>query len=403
VSCDVGAFIARSKLRALGLIAWAGAAAWIGLVVARGRFWDARADGLRRAAAGEPAPDVHAVVPARDEADVVARTLASLLRQRYAGRFGITLVDDRSDDGTGAVARATIAAHDASGRASVVDGGPRPPGWTGKVWAMSQGVAVARASGAEPAYWWFTDADVEHDDSTLARLVATATAQRRDLVSQMVALHCGTRWEPLLIPAFVYFFRMLYPFAWVNDDARSTAGAAGGCVLLSDAALRKIGGIERIAGELIDDCALAAAVKRGGGGLWLGLATTSRSIRPYASLTTIWNMVARTAYTQLGYSVPMLAGTVAGMALLYVTPPAAALGGALARRWDVAVPGAVAWGVMAASYAPTLRLYNLPRRNALGLPVAAALYTAMTVDSALRHRRGRGGTWKGRGFTPPGA
>jgi hopene-associated glycosyltransferase HpnB len=392
--------MARSKLKALGLIAWAGAAAWIGLVVARGRFWDARADGLRRATASDAAPDVHAVVPARNEADVVARTLASLIRQRYAGRFGIVLVDDRSDDGTGAVARATIAAHDASDRASVVDGAPRPNGWTGKVWAMSEGVAAARASGAEPAYWWFTDADVEHDDTTLARLVETATAQRRALVSQMVALHCTTRWERLLIPAFVYFFRMLYPFAWVNDDARRTAGAAGGCVLLSDAALRGIGGVERIAGELIDDCALASAVKRDGGGLWLVLATTSRSLRPYASLGTIWSMVARTAYTQLRYSPAMLLGTVAGMALLYVAPPAAAIGGTLARRWDVALPGAVAWIVMAASFAPTLRLYGIPRRNALALPVAAALYTAMTIDSALHHRRGRGGTWKGRGFTP---
>jgi hopene-associated glycosyltransferase HpnB len=343
---------------------------------------------------------VHAVVPARNEADVVARTLTSLIRQRYGGRFAITLVDDRSDDGTGAVARATIVAHAASDRASVVDGRARPDGWTGKVWAMSEGVAAARASGAQPAYWWFTDADVEHDDTTLARLVATAMAERRDLVSQMVALHCASRWERLLIPAFVYFFRMLYPFEWVNDDARATAGAAGGCVLLTDAALQRIGGVERIAGELIDDCALAAAVKRDGGGLWLGLATTSRSIRPYASLATIWNMVARTAYTQLRHSPLLLAGTVTGMAFLYVAPPAAAIGGALARRWDVALPGAVAWSVMAASFAPTLRRYRVDRRNAWALPIAAALYAAMTVDSAVRHRRGRGGTWKGRGFTP---
>ena len=387
-------------MSAVRIAAWAAAAAWIGLAVARGRFWDARADGLRPPFCGARAPEVHAVVPARNEADVVARTLTSLLGQRYPGRFGITLVDDRSDDGTGAVARATIAAHGATvPHATVIDGRPRPDGWTGKVWAMSEGVAAARAAGAAPAYWWFTDADIEHDPDTLARLVATAVDQRRDLVSQMVALHCAAPWERLLIPAFVYFFRMLYPFAWVNDDARRTAGAAGGSVLLADASLRRIGGVERIAGELIDDCALATAVKRDGGRLYLGLSTRSRSVRPYPGLDTIWNMVARTAYTQLGHSPLLLAGTVAGMALLYVVPPAATLGGVLVRRFDVALPGALAWGVMTATYVPTARLYGVRRRDALRLPLAAALYTAMTVDSALRHRAGRGGTWKGRSFT----
>jgi hopene-associated glycosyltransferase HpnB len=284
--------------------------------------------------------------------------------------------------------------------ATVVEARPRPDGWTGKVWALAEGVAAARAAGAKPVYWWFSDADVEHDADTLSRLVATAECDHRALVSQMVALHCESSWERLLIPAFVFFFRMLYPFAWVNDDRRATAAAAGGCVLLREDALVRIGGVERIKGELIDDCALAAAVKRDGGGLWLGLATRSRSVRPYRSFETIWSMVSRTAYTQLRYSPLLLAGTVAGMLLLYYVPVAAAFAGARRRRPDLALPGAIAWIVMAAAYAPTLRLYRVRPRNAFALPFAALLYMAMTVDSARRHRAGRGGAWKGRTFRP---
>ncbi len=370
------------------------------MAVARGRFWDASADGLREPSAGEPAPDVHAVVPARNEADVIARTLASLLAQDYAGRFALTVIDDRSDDGTGAVARSTIAAHDRATLARVVEARRRPEGWTGKVWALAEGITSARAAGAQPAYWWFSDADVEHDPRTLARLVATALARDRALVSQMVSLHCESAAERLLIPAFVFFFRMLYPFAWSNDDARATAAAAGGCVLLADDALRRIGGIERIKGDLIDDCALAAAVKAGGGGLWLGLATRSRSVRRYGSFGAIASMVSRTAYTQLRYSPLLLAGTVAGMLLLYYVPVAATVAGVRRRRIDLALPGALAWITMAALYAPTLRLYGLRRRNAFALPAAAMLYTAMTLDSARRHARGTGGGWKGRTFRP---
>jgi hopene-associated glycosyltransferase HpnB len=383
-------------IKGLKIAAWIAAGAWAGLLVARGRFWDASADRLRPADPDGPAPPVHAIVPARNEADVIERTLSSLLAQDYPGPFAITLVDDRSEDGTGDLARATAVRRDAT----VVEGRPRPDGWTGKVWALAEGVAAVRAAGAEPAYWWFSDADVEHDADTLSRLVATAERDRRALVSQMVALHCASSWERLLIPAFVFFFRMLYPFAWVNDDRRATAAAAGGCVLLRDDALVRIGGVERIKSELIDDCALAAAVKRDGGGLWLGLATRSRSVRPYRSFATIWSMVSRTAYTQLRYSPLLLAGTVAGMLLLYYVPVAAMFAGARRRRRDIALPGAIAWLLMAAAYAPTLRLYRIRSRNAFALPFAALLYTAMTVDSARRHRAGRGGAWKGRTFRP---
>jgi len=380
--------------------AWLAAAAWIGMVVARGRFWDARADRLAELPSREGAPDVHVVVPARNEADVIGRTVRSVLAQHYPGRFALTVVDDRSDDDTAAQVADAVAQAGAQARASIHRAQPRPVGWSGKVWAMSEGVAAARAAGARPAYWWFTDADVEHADDTLARLVATAQRERRDLVSLMVELHCTQSWERLLIPAFVFFFRLLYPFAWVNDPQRPTAGAAGGCVLLDDALLVRIGGLARISGELIDDCSLAAAVASEGGTLWLGLTSRSRSVRPYVGLEPIWSMVARTAYTQLRYSPWLLAGTVAGMLLLYVVPVAALALGALRRKPLLALGGLIAYATMTAAYAPTVRLYRQPRWRALTLPLAGIIYTAMTIDSALRHARGSGGLWKGRPFAP---
>ena len=341
---------------------------------------------------------MHAIVPARNEGDVIARTLHSLLVQRYPGPFGVTVVDDRSEDDTAAAVRDAVARHDVRGSATLHGARPRPEGWSGKVWAMAEGVAAARGAGATPAYWWFTDADVEHADDTLARLVATAQTQQRDLVSLMVELHCTTPWERLLIPAFVFFFRLLYPFAWVNDDARATAGAAGGCVLLDASRLETIGGIASIKGALIDDCSLAAAVKRSGGHLSLGLTSRSRSVRPYRSLAPIWSMVARTAYTQLDYSPAVLAGTVAGLQLLFVVPIVALVAGAARRRRALALPGVFACAAMTLAYLPTVRLYRQPRWRALTLPLAGTLYLLMTLDSAARHARGHGGTWKGRHF-----
>jgi hopene-associated glycosyltransferase HpnB len=369
-------------------------------VVARGQFWDARSDRLADLSTDSTLPGVHAIVPARNEGDVIGQTTASVMEQRYGGAFALTVVDDRSEDDTASeVALAAVRAG-WEGRLAIHRARPRPAGWSGKVWAMAEGIATARAAGARPDYWWFTDADVEHADDTLARLVATARAERRDLVSLMVELHCTEPWEQLLIPAFVFFFRMLYPFAWVNDPARATSGAAGGCVLLSDELLQRIGGIERISGELIDDCSLASAVASEGGTLWLGLTSQSRSIRPYIGLAPIWSMVARTAYTQLKYSPLLLAGTVAGMMVLYGAPLVAVAGGLVRKRPAVALPGLLALGVMSAAYAPTVRLYRQPLWRALTLPPAGLLYTAMTIDSAWRHVRGAGGTWKGRTFAP---
>jgi hopene-associated glycosyltransferase HpnB len=382
--------------------AWLAAVAWFGLLVARGRFWDARSDCLAPPLENAGAPDVHAVIPARNEGDVIGRTVSSVIAQRYPGRFAVTVVDDRSDDATASEVLAAVAQSGGGAPVALRRARPRPAGWSGKVWALAEGVEAARLAGARPAYWWFTDADVEHADDALARLVATARNERRDLVSLMVELHCGSAWERLLIPAFVFFFRLLYPFAWVNDPHRATAGAAGGCVLLDDALLQRIGGVARIKGELIDDCALASAVQREGGTLWLGLTSRSRSVRPYAGLAPIWSMVARTAYTQLRYSPLLLAGTVAGMLLLYVAPVAAVALGLARRRPRLAVAGLAAWGTMGAAYAPTVRLYRLPLWRALTLPLAGVLYTLMTIDSALRHAKGRGGTWKGRDFTPNG-
>jgi len=378
--------------------AWLAAVAWVGLVVARGQFWDARSDRLADPIPGGDAPDVHAIVPARNEGDVIGRTVAAVLEQQYPGRFNVTVVDDRSEDETANEVALAAVRSGAEHRLAIHRARPRPEGWSGKVWALAEGVDAARAAGAKPTYWWFTDADVEHADDTLARLVATAHAERRDLVSLMVELHCTEPWEALLIPAFVFFFRMLYPFAWVNDPTRATAGAAGGCVLLSDELLTRIGGIARISGELIDDCSLASAVASEGGTLWLGLTSRSRSVRPYVGIEPIWSMVARTAYTQLNYSPLVLAGTVAGMVFLYVLPLTALGLGVAKRRPSLAVAGLVAYGVMSAAYAPTVRLYRQPWWRALTLPLAGLLYTAMTVDSGRRHWRGTGGTWKGRHF-----
>ncbi len=365
---------------------------WLGLVVARGSFWRANGVGLRTPHPNRSLPDVWAIVPARDEADVVPKTLAALRAQRYPGKFSVLLVDDLSTDGTGPAA--------AAAGAEVLAGRPRAEGWTGKVWALEQGVRSVRARGESPAYWWFTDADILHGPDVLAKLVTTAQDEKRDLVSLMVHLHCRTPAERLLIPAFVFFFMKLYPFRWVADSRRATAAAAGGCLLLSAAALERIGGVERIKDALIDDVALARAVKDGGGALRLELSDESQSIRPYETLGAVWSMVARTAYTQLRYSPLLLAGTVLGMTVLYAVPPIATVAGIARRRPAIAAGGAIAWTLLSIAYAPTLRRYRTSVLLAPLLPVAAVLYTAMTLDSARRHVRGSGGLWKGRTFKP---
>lgn len=356
--------------------------AWLYLALLHGRFW--QAGPVLAPAAPRAAPPVAVVVPARDEAALVEGALRSLLEQDYAGDLRVVLVDDGSVDGTGARARGLDAE-----RLAVLDGAPRPPGWAGKLWAVAQGVAATDAP-----WLLLTDADIVHQPAHLATLMAQAERSGADLVSEMVALNCASAAERALVPAFVYFFQLLYPFARVNDPASRVAAAAGGTALVRRAALERIGGIAAIRGALIDDVALATAVKRGGA-VWLGHGALARSIRPYPSVADIWRMVARSAYVQLRCSPWLLLATTLGLALVFLAPPAAALFAHGPARWA----GALAWAMMAATFLPTLRRFRLSPLRAPLLPAMAAFYMAATLGSALDHHRGRGVVWKRRAYT----
>ena len=372
-------------------------ALWIGLVTLRGGFWRVAprldpAPGCPRPTS--PAPPVAVVIPARNEADVLPETLTTVVAQDYPGTFHVTLVDDQSDDGTSAVAQAAAAEVGRPDRLTVLRGGPLPPGWAGKVWALAQG--TQRGDLVDSEYVWFTDADIAHAPGVLRALVEKAESEGWDLVSVMARLRVDSRWDRLLIPAFVYFFAKLYPFRFVADPRRRTAGAAGGCILVRRKILDDAGGIESIRSALIDDCALGRLIKRHGGRTWLGFSGSVHSVRQYGSLRSVWDMVARSAYDQLHYSPVILLGTVLGMALLYLVPPLATIGGIVAGAVPLAVLGAAAWGLMTVSFLPILRHHIADRWPAVLLPVAAMLYTATTVSSAWRHRTGRNGSWKGR-------
>src|SRR5205814_6837568 len=332
------------------IIGIAAAAAWLYLIALRGGFWRVRDDTADASSA--PARAVVAVVPARDEADVIGRAVGSLLAQDYPGSLHIIVVDDHSGDGTAAVARDAAAQAGASDLLTVIASAPMPAGWTGKLWAMRQGAAAARAHG--PDYLLLTDADIVHAPGNLAVLVARAEADGYDLVSLMVRLHCASPWERLLIPAFGWFFFMLYPPRWVADPNSRTAAAAGGCALIRRDALERIGGIDSIRGEIIDDCALARRVKANGR-VWLGAARDTSSIRAYRSWRPIWDMIARCAFAQLGYSAAALVLIVAMMGLIYLAPPLLVLiAGSLSGR----VLGAAAWLAMSLAFLPVLRLYR---------------------------------------------
>jgi hopene-associated glycosyltransferase HpnB len=373
-------------------------ASWVYLSLFHGRFWraDQRLGAARDVAAGDrPWPEVAAVIPARDEEDSIARSAGSVLAQDYPGRLSLVVVDDQSGDATARVARQLGARHPRGDRLRIVGTAALPAGWVGKMWAVETGVREAARRSPRAVYLLLTDADVELEPGTLRRLVAKAESERLDLVSLMVRLHCQSGWERLLIPAFVYFFQKLYPFPRINDrDSRQT-GAAGGCMLVRREALERAGGIDSVRGEIIDDCALGARLKRGGP-VWVGLAGREISFRPYRGLGEIWNMVARSAYTQLRRSPGLLAATVLGLALVYLVPPLVALGTPWHANAMAGCLGAAAWALMASTYLPTLRLYGLSAARSLTLPAAALLYLLMTVDSARRHRLGRGAHWKGR-------
>ena len=373
---------------AIGVLTFA---IWLYLLLARGGFWLARErDDQAEPAAPGAWPSVTAVVPARDEADVISRSIGSLLAQDYPGAFKVILVDDQSTDGTAEAALQAARSLGVEDRLEVITGAPLPSGWTGKLWALSQGVAEAAARDA-PGYVWLTDADIGHAPDGLKQLVARAEAGKLTLAALMVKLHCGARPEKLLIPAFVFFFQMLFPFAWVNDPRNKLAAGAGGCMLVRREALEQAGGIAAVRAEIIDDCALARKLKAQGP-IWLGLATRAESLRPYITIGQIGRMVSRSAYAQLDYSPWILAGTLAGMVLTYLAPPLLTI---LARGPAQAM-GALAWLLMAISFQPTLALYRRSRLWGFALPAIGALYSLFTVQSALDVWRGKGGMWKGR-------
>ncbi|WP_399881884.1 glycosyltransferase [Streptomyces sp. BBFR51] len=385
-------------------------AAWLWLLLARGFFW--RTD-VRLPARREPAgwPSVCVVVPARDEAAVLPSSLPSLLAQDYPGPAEVFLIDDGSTDGTGELACELARRHEGL-PLTVASPGEPPAGWTGKLWAVRHGIGLARAR--EPEYLLLTDADIAHAPDSLRGLVSAAHAGGFDVVSQMARLRVESVWERLVVPAFVYFFAQLYPFRWIGGGRTGTgrkkgkkgtrtAAAAGGCVLLRAGAAERARIPDAIRHAVIDDVALARAVKGGGGRVWLGLADRVDSVRPYPRLHDLWRMISRSAYAQLRHNPLLLAGTVVGLALVYLVPPAAVLAGAATGHAVTAVLGGAAWLVMAGTYLPMLRYYRQPLWLAPLLPLTAFLYLLMTVDSAVQHYRGRGAAWKGRTYARPDA
>lgn len=369
------------------LISGLALASWIYLLVEHGRFW--RSWPALERGVPERNAAVAVVVPARNEAAHIRESVGSLVAQDYAGPLHIVLVDDNSIDGTGEIAAGLPSA----GQVSIVKGAALPPGWSGKMWAVHQGLAHQSARTAD--YVLLTDADIVHAPDHVSALVAKAEREELDLVSEMVRLNCETAAEQALIPAFIFFFQMLYPFAWVNDSRRRTAGAAGGTMLLRRAALEGVEGVSRIRQKLIDDCALAKEIKQSGGRIWLGHSDSARSTRAYAKASDVWKMIARTAYEQLRHSLPVLAGCMVGMTLLYFSPVVAAMAAHGTARWC----GIAAWLLMAFCFQPTLRRYQRSPLWGFALPAIAAFYLCATLDSASRFYQGRGGGWKERVYS----
>jgi hopene-associated glycosyltransferase HpnB len=372
------------------VIVWLVLAVWLYLLAFRGGFWLMR----ERDDADEPNtpsawPSVTAIIPARDEAELLPKSLGSLLTQDYPGRLCVVLVDDQSSDGTAAVARSVAAK--AKVEVVIVSGQALPAGWAGKVWAMHQGVAHIEKAADAPDYLLFTDADIAYAPDALRRLVARAMQGDLVLTSIMAKLNCESLAERALIPAFVFFFQMLYPFSWVNRRTAKTAAAAGGCMLVDRRALERAGGIGKIRGELIDDCALAALLKSQGP-IWLGLNKRVWSLRAYPRFEDIRRMVARSAYAQLRFSPSLLIATIIAMIFAYLAPSFFAFTG----NFPANLVGFAAWALMVLAYLPILQFYRISPLWTVALPAIAAAYAAFTLDSAYQHWRGRGGLWKGR-------
>jgi hopene-associated glycosyltransferase HpnB len=375
----------------LALIGAVALAAWVYLIGFRGGFWRM---GRTAPLSAKPHPhSVVAVIPARDEADVIGDAIGSLLAQDYAGQLNIVIVDDHSADGTAAAARAAARAAGAADRVTIAAGEAMPRGWTGKLWAVRQGTEIALRM--QPDYLLLTDADIVHAVDNVRGLVARAERDGYGLVSLMVRLHCRGFWERLLIPAFVFFFFKVYPPRWVADQNRDIAAAAGGCMLVRRDAFERIGGVDTIRHEIIDDCALARRVKATGRRVWLGLAGDTRSVRAYGSWRVLWDMIARCAFAQLHYSTGILLALMLGMAVTYLAPPLLVLLAGHDNHLAMLLGGA-AWLAMALSFLPILRLYRSPPLVALLLPVIALFYMTATIGSAIQFWRGRGGSWKGR-------
>lgn len=405
---------------------------WLILIFFWGRFWCAdqklSLDSLSEATSKINFPSVCAVIPARNEAELLPITLKSLLLQKYSGSFSIILVNDQSSDGTAEIGQQIVQNLNVSHFFHLIHSQPLPIGWTGKLWAIQQGIEQAIAQLKPPDYFLLTDADIEHYPHNLHQLVSQAERENLDLVSLMVLLKCQSFWEKLLIPAFVFFFQKLYPFRWVNNPQNRTAAAAGGCILIRRQALEEIGGVQAVRQALIDDCALAEAVKlrpsktsynsaplpsilksrsrpfyfgkrrESYHKIWLGLTDNTRSLRDYPSLKSIWQMVARTAFTQLNYSPLLLLGTLIGMVLVYLVAPIGLIGGIfIGNKWLILI-SAFTWALMLIAYFPTLRLYQCSLLWAFSLPIIAFLYLLMTLDSALQYWQGKGGAWKGRTY-----
>jgi hopene-associated glycosyltransferase HpnB len=354
---------------------------WLYLLFARGNFWRLT---LNTTPCQPTSLRIVAVVPARNEADVIAESLTSLINQDLP--LHIVLVDDSSTDRTAAIARAVASPE----QLTIITGAPLSPRWTGKLWAVSQGAQEALKH--QPDYLLFADADIHHHPHSVSELVSKAEAHHLDLASYMVRLSTANFAEKALIPAFVYFFLQLYPPNWIASAKHHTAGAAGGCILIRPAALARIGGHAAIRSQIIDDCSLARAVKQSGGKIWLGLTAHTRSIRPYSGFSEIGSMISRSAFNQLRHSTVFLIATLLGLALTYVIPFASIFSG----QPIALVLGLLAWFAMTITYAPMIRFYQLPLLWCVSLPLIALFYAAATFHSALQYWRGQGGVWKGR-------
>jgi hopene-associated glycosyltransferase HpnB len=401
-------------------IAILSAAIWLYLAIARGNFFHLRPFDDHFAPHTLPVtwPSVTAIVPARNEAETIAQSIISLLQQSYPGEFRIIVIDDHSEDATAHLAKQAAAQQKAPTRLSIQAAAPLPPGWTGKLWALNQGVTVSLAAGTQsvssreergicfsepssaqvsaPEYFWFSDADIVHAPDTLQRLVSRAEQNQLELTSLMVLLRTETFAERATIPAFLFFFLKLYPPRWIASTKSRTAGAAGGCVLLRREALDRIGGLTTIRSEVIDDCAIARVVKCTGGKIWMGVTRRSRSLRAYNTFAEIRDLIARTAFTQLRYSAVVLLGTLVGLLLTYIAPIALLF----AHNHVTRTIALVTWLAMSVFFLPTIRFYRLLPYWAPLLPLTAALYAYATVLSAIRYYANRGAQWKGRSQAP---